>query len=172
MQLATLPMVAVFSVAGVALLVVAAWRDIAVRTIPDLISLGVLGIGIATRVVLGPGALLASLAGALLLFCLLVFLHGRGMMGGGDVKLATAVAVGLAPVDCYYFFVATALFGGIHGVIYLVLSGFIGRKTSGPRDSLLRRIRNVESQRIRRRKSLPYGCAIALGGASVLLRSL
>jgi prepilin peptidase CpaA len=162
-------MVAMFCVG---LLALAAWRDVAVRTIPDVISLGLLVAGLAKRAPLGPGALLASMAVALALFMLLVLLHARGLLGGGDVKLAAAFAVGLAPADAYDFVVFTALAGGLLALIYLAMSRALPVPVAGRPESLFARVRKAEARRIIRRKSLPYGCAIALGGASVLLRSL
>lgn len=156
---------------SVALLGLAAWRDVAVRTIPDRISLALLLIGVAKRVALGPGPLLWSLGAALVLFLLLVPLHARGLLGGGDVKLAAALAVGLAPADSYDFIVATVLAGGLLGLAYLAMARLLPVPAPLPRGSLMARVRTVEAWRIARRKSLPYGVAIAMGGAFVLLRS-
>ena len=157
---------------SIALLILAAWRDIAVRTIPDGIGLGLLAIGIATRAALGPGALLSSLAVAVALFGVLVLLHARGLMGGGDVKLAAALAIGLTPVDTYRFVVATAAAGGLLGAGYLLMAGRL-RASAHPRPrSLLRRVRAIEARRIRLRHSLPYGVAIAVGGVATLVRGM
>ena len=154
---------------SIALLMAAAWRDLAVRTIPDRIGLGLLAIGIVARGSLGLSALLMSLAVASALFGVLVFLHARGLMGGGDVKLASAVAVGLSPLDTYHFVIATAATGGLLGVAYILMARRLRAPPPEPRKSLLLRWRDVEVRRIRLRRSLPYGVAIALGGIAILL---
>ena len=74
----------------VALLVLAALADIATRTIPDTIAIAVAVLGVAARLLIGPSALAVSVAVAMVLFSILVVLHARGLMGGGDVKLAAA----------------------------------------------------------------------------------
>ncbi|MFZ1427599.1 MAG: prepilin peptidase [Geminicoccaceae bacterium] len=154
---------------SIALLTAAAWRDLAVRTIPDRISLGLLAIGIVARASVGLSALLMSLAVAAALFGVLVLLHARGLMGGGDVKLASALAVGLTPLGTYHFVVATAAAGGLLGVAYLLMARRLRAPLPQPRMSLLLRLRAVEVRRIRLRRSLPYGVAIALGGIAILL---
>ena len=58
----------------------------------------------------------------MVLFALLLIAYSRGLIGGGDVKLMTALAVGLSPFDCYRFVVATAIAGGLLGIAYLLLS--------------------------------------------------
>src|SRR5689334_35238 len=105
-----------FLLATSILLVVAAWRDIATRTIPDFLSLILAGIGMLVRVSAGPAALGLSVAATLVLFLLLLVVHSRGFVGGGDVKLMSAIAVGLSPLDSYRFVVATAIAGGLLAV--------------------------------------------------------
>ncbi|WP_051328715.1 A24 family peptidase [Geminicoccus roseus] len=165
-------MLAVAALCSIGLLILAAWRDIAVRVIPDEISLCLAGIGLVVRASFGPEALLVSLAAALALFGLLVVLHALGLMGGGDVKLAAAVAVGLAPFDSYHFVVVTVLAGGVLSLLYLWAARRLPAPDRMRRISLIARVRDVEMKRIRRRASLPYGVAIAAGGGCILLRRL
>jgi prepilin peptidase CpaA len=157
--------------AASALLLIAAWRDVVSRTIPDVVGLLLLAIGGLSRSFDGPSALAISMAAALLLFALLMVAYSRGFIGGGDVKLMTALAIGLSPLNCYRFVVATAIAGGLLGIVYIVLS----RSTRLPRPasdrSLLGRIMAVEFWRARRRGSLPYGVAIAAGGTFVLFHT-
>ncbi len=153
------------------LLVMAAWRDIATRTIPDTIGLLLLATGGLMRIREGPSALALSAGIALLLFALLLITYARGLLGGGDVKLMTAIAVGLSPFDCYRFVMATAITGGLMGICYLLLSRRLSGRYEPNHTSLLNRVGAIECWRIRRRASLPYGVAIAAGGAFALLRS-
>ena len=128
-----------------------------------------MAIGIVTRASLGLSTLLTSLAAASTLFGVLVLLHSRGLIGGGDVKLATALAVGLAPLDTYHFVLATAAAGGLLSAAYLMMARTMRASAQPDRGSLLQRLRWVEARRIRLRRSLPYGVAIALGGTAILL---
>jgi prepilin peptidase CpaA len=161
-----------FLVSASALLLVAAWNDVATRLIPDVISLWLLALGVVARLFEGHLADLAfSVGTALLLLSLLLILFSRGLIGGGDVKMMTALAVGLSPLDCYRFIVATAIAGGLLGIVYLVLSRRLPPMPRARGLSLLNRVANLELRRIRRRGPLPYGVAIAAGGTFVLLHT-
>ncbi len=158
-----------FSLAIFVLLAIAAWRDIATRTIPDAISMLVAITGMVARTLQGPQALAASTGIATLIFVLLLFAYARGLVGGGDVKIIAALALGLSPLDSYRLVIATAIAGGLLAMVYLLLSRWAPDYARARRTSLLGRIINAESWRIRRRVPLPYGVAIAAGGAFVLL---
>jgi len=159
---------------AIGLLCVAAWRDLATRTIPDGVSIALAAIGLAAQAMAGLQSLLAAAAGALVLGAILLFLHARGYLGGGDVKLATALALGLSPLDTWNMVVATALAGGALALLYIVLPRLLRRGRAarpGRAATLLRRFLAVEAWRIRRGGPLPYGVAIAAGGTLVLLQS-
>ncbi len=157
--------------ASALLLVIAAWRDVVSRTIPDAVGLLLLSIGGLSRLFEGPSALASSMVAAMLLFALLMVAYSRGFIGGGDVKLMTAFAIGLSPLNSYHFVVATALAGGLLGIAYLVLSRSTRLPHQASDRSLLRRVMAVEFWRARRRGSLPYGVAIAAGGTFVLFHT-
>jgi prepilin peptidase CpaA len=160
-----------FSLAVLALLVTAAWCDIATRTIPNAIGLMLLITGAVARLMEGPSALALSAGTALVLFTLLLIAYTRRYIGGGDVKVMAGFAVGLSPFDSYRFLVATAIAGGILAIAYLMLARLKHSTQLTKRTSLLKRVIVVESWRIRRRGPLPYGVAIAAGGAFVLFHS-
>ena len=158
-----------FTLFVLGLLLIAAWHDLATRTIPDTVCLLIAATGILLRAQQGPRALVVSAGAAALLFLLLLFLFARGLIGGGDVKIMTALAIALPPLDSYRFVAATVMAGGVLGIAYLLLS-FRPRRPLRPRRvSLLGRIAAIESRRIGRRGPLPYGIAIAAGGVFVLL---
>jgi prepilin peptidase CpaA len=159
----------VFALAMLALLMASAWTDLATRTIPNTIALLLLVLGGFGRLLDGPAALAVSAATAGALFLLLLLAYARGLLGGGDVKLIAAVAMGLSPQDSYRFVVATAIAGGVLALAYILLSHHLRGPPCSRGASLLRRIGAVEAWRIRRRGPLPYGVAIAAGGAFVLL---
>ena len=163
-------MTALLALLALALLAVAAWRDVVTRTIPDTINLLLLVVGALGRLLEGASAFALSIGMALLLLVLLTVAFTRGLLGGGDVKIMTAVAAGLAPLNCFHFVVATAIAGGVLALAYLVLSRTSQNARTITRQSLLRRILAVEGWRIRHHGPLPYGVAIAAGGAFVLLQ--
>jgi prepilin peptidase CpaA len=151
----------------------AAWRDLATRTIPDAVSLGILLAGIAARCPEGATALVTSAAAALLLFAGLLILHHCSALGGGDVKLLTALAFGLSPFASYQMFIAVIFAGGILGLAYIALRRLSAHWTPScaaalRSRSVVRRVAAVEFWRIRKGAPLPYGLAIAVGATFVI----
>jgi prepilin peptidase CpaA len=155
------------------LLIFAALADVAARIIPDGVAIGVAALGLAGRAATGLPSVGASIAAAFLVLVVLVLLHGRGLMGGGDVKLAVATVIGLPIAWIFQFFIVTALAGGIVAVFYLVLRAMIRTPPCPPPRGtwLLRRALTAERWRIARRGSIPYGVAIACGGIWAILAS-
>lgn len=161
-------------VAIIALLVLfacAAARDVLTRTIPDGLCLGIATIGVLLRLRAGLVPAAESLAGAAVLFLLLFLAYTRHAIGGGDVKLATALAIGLPPAETLRFIVATVVLGGLIGLIYAALR-LLAPRPAGRRKSLPVRLAAIECWRARRRNSVPYGLAIAAGAAVVLVPTL
>ena len=166
--------VATLAIAAIPLLALVAWRDVVTREIPDIACLAIAALGLAGRATLGWGAVTASLATATTLFALLVVLHARGVLGGGDVKLASAVAVGLAPLATWDFAVTTALAGGLLALPYLALPRLLKAAPMPPARTpcgALRRVAAVEAWRMRRGGPLPYGVAIAAGASLTILHT-
>ncbi len=158
----------------VGLLIVAALADVAARIIPDGIAIAIAVLGMIVRVTVGglPG-ITTSTAAALLVLMVLVILYARGLMGGGDVKLAVAMVLGLPLEWIYRFFIVTAVAGGILALLHLVLRAAIRTAPAPPPRGapLLRRALIAERWRIARHGSLPYGVAIACGGIWTILAS-
>ncbi len=147
---------------------VAAWTDLSRRIIPDTGCLIVALAGLGARALAGPMALLHSLMLAFALFVLLLLLHARGALGGGDVKLLAAASLGLAPLDVLHLLTLTALIGGVLALCQLALRR-LPRLPTAPRGAgLVRRIYGAELWRAHRGRGLPYGIAIAAGGVAVL----
>ncbi len=154
------------------LLAFAAWRDLLTRTIPDLVSIAILAFGLIARGLDGFEAVSTSLLIAVGLFLVLLPLHARGMMGGADLKLMSALAAGLSPLGSYQLVSAVALLGGLLALIYLAARQVARRHVPHPassRNALARRFLAVELWRIRKGAALPYGVAIAAGAAVVAL---
>jgi len=80
-------------------------------------------------------------------FALLAVAFYAGLMGGGDVKLAAALALWFTPIGTLRFLVFMSLAGGVLTLFLLVLH----------------RVRGKEG-----RPEIPYGVAIAIGGLAIL----
>ncbi len=112
--------------ASVALLAPLYWLSIALPLWPDVAIQLALGLGV---------------------FILLAAAFWAGMMGGGDVKLAAALALWFSPVTTLKFLVLMSLAGGVLTLVIVVLH----------------RARRREG-----RPEIPYGVAIAFGGLAIL----
>ncbi len=159
-----------FAVAAL-LLAFAALHDIGFRTVPNRVSLALLAIGVALRLLqhdlpwgLGCGALV---------FAVTYVCWRFGWMGGADVKLLSTAAVVVAPVMVPTLVIGTSLAGGVLALLYVAggklaprpKAAFSGPAMSALRQaSLLRRAARCELRRLRRRGPLPYATAIAVGG--------
>lgn len=130
-----------------ALVLLAAGRDLAERTIPNRFIVVALLCAAAAHFAAGspPWYPLAGLATGLLLFLPLYLLHG---MGAGDVKLMAAVGAFAGPGMAFQIALATCIAGGALSLGYL----------SAPR--------------MTRHSSMPYGPSIAIGTLAVLAFSL
>ena len=154
-----------------ALLLFAAWCDLATRTIPDGISMALAALGLLTRAAEGPVAVASSVLVAVGLFAAFLPLHARGSFGGGDIKLMTALAIGFPPLSTLDFLVATVMAGGVLGCVYLSLRLLPEPSPLAPRPwaSPPRRVLALERRRVGRRGPLPYAVAIAAGGVLTLI---
>jgi prepilin peptidase CpaA len=157
--------------AAMALLFAAA-HDVAVRTVPNLVSLAVAVSGLGLNAF--DGQLLPALFRGGLVFAAAWYCWRRGWIGGGDVKLLTACVLLVPPASVPELMLCTATAGGLLAVSYLALARLLhGNATALPpglcpagsvrRRSLLLRVWRAERRRIHRRLSLPYSCAIAAG---------
>lgn len=151
------------------ILVVAAWNDVATRTIPDGLSLALVAAALLLRPFDGLIPLAWSLAGALCLFLSLALLHARGILGGGDVKLAAALACTLPLSSLGLFLTATAVAGGVVAAVHLTMRLLPAPLPAPAGAPLVFRVLTAERWRVARRGSLPYGVAIAAGGWIALL---
>jgi prepilin peptidase CpaA len=93
-----------------------------------------------------PGVAIQLVAGASV-FTLLAGAFYAGMMGGGDVKLAAALALWFSPASTIKFLVLMSLAGGV--LTLAVLAWHRAKRREG-------------------RPEIPYGVAIAFGGLAIL----
>ncbi|MDQ3075051.1 MAG: prepilin peptidase [Pseudomonadota bacterium] len=84
---------------------------------------------------------------AVAVFLLFAFAFRLGAMGGGDVKLAAALALWFAPADTVFLLVLMSLAGGVLTLIVMIEHNI--KKNEG-------------------RPEVPYGVAIAFGGLWLL----
>jgi prepilin peptidase CpaA len=133
-----------------AILVIAAVVDVRTFTISNRLNLTVALLAPAywASIALAPwpGVAIQLAAGAAV-FTLLAGAFYAGMMGGGDVKLAAALALWFSPVGTVRFLVLMSLAGGVLTLVLVVWHR--ARKREG-------------------RPQIPYGVAIAFGGLAIL----
>jgi prepilin peptidase CpaA len=133
-----------------AILVVAAVIDVRTFTISNRLNLTVaLGAPlywISVALAPWPGMAVQMAAGGIV-FLLFAGAFYAGMMGGGDVKLAAALALWFSPFATLKFLVLTSIAGGVLTLAVLVWH---------------------HAKRRQGRPEVPYGVAIAFGGLAIL----
>ena len=137
-------------VALAAILVIAAVIDVRTYTISNRLNLAVALLAPVYwgSVALSPWPGVAiQLAGGAIVFGLLAGAFYAGMMGGGDVKLAAALALWFPPMATLKFLILMSISGGVVTLAFLALHRW--REREG-------------------RPEIPYGLAIAFGGLAIL----
>ena len=155
--------VPIISFVEVLLLLYVATMDVATRLIRNEISLALALLGIVVQLD-SPMQLVHSLVAATILLLLLFVIYQRGLMGGGDVKLLVALAIGLPPTGVIQLLTITALAGGVLALVHLLMRLLPYPRLAPAGSSFARRVYAVERRRHLRHAPLPYGVAIACGG--------
>ncbi|WGR92972.1 prepilin peptidase [Bradyrhizobium sp. ISRA443] len=150
------------------LLLNVATTDIATRLIRNEICLALAILGIAGQLA-NPIQVAQSLIVAAILLLLLFVIYQRGKIGGGDVKLLVALAVGLPLTGVIQLLTVTALAGGVLALVHLMMRVLPYPRLAPAGSSLVRRVYAVERWRHLRHAPLPYGVAIACGGIWTIL---
>jgi prepilin peptidase CpaA len=149
----------------------AAW-EIRSRRIPNFLTAAVTGTGLLAQfLVHGPLAIASGLASGLIVAIALWAPWLKGFLGGGDLKLAAALAVwtGLALLPSYLL--AAAVFGGAVAVVSYVRSNRETRKEVAvnlTHVALTHELPALPAQGHAGRVSVPYGVALAAGAMVVL----
>lgn len=156
------------SILEILLLLYIATLDVATRLIRNEMCLALALLGIASQ---SPNAMQVaeSLISAAILFLLLFVLYTRGGIGGGDVKLLTALAIGFPLAGVIQVLTITALAGGVLALVHLMMRHLPYPRLAPAGSSLARRIYAIERWRHLRQAPLPYGVAIACGGIWTIL---
>ena len=145
------------------LLLYVAMIDIATRLIRNEICLALALLGIASQFV-NPMQITESLIAAAILFLLLLVIYAQGWMGGGDVKLLVALAIGLPLTGVIQLLTITALAGGVLALVHVMMRLLPYPRLAPAGSSFVRRVYAIERWRHLRHAPLPYGVAIACGG--------
>ncbi len=144
------PFTEILLIALAALLVVAAVIDVRTFTISNRLNAAVALLAplywFSIGLPLWPDVAI-QLALGLGVFILLAAAFWAGMMGGGDVKLAAALALWFSPPSTLKFLVLMSLAGGVLTLVVVVMHRVRGREG---------------------RPEIPYGVAIAFGGLAIL----
>ncbi len=157
---------AAISAAAVCILAYAALHDLAVRTVPNCLCVGLFSLGVLLR--LTEHSLLDGLLMSAGTFLILFIIWALGAIGGGDVKLWAATALLIPPLwtPALWFFLRVIMFGGLLAIVYLLLCLVVRRPRASQAGGLLRRLARAEAWRISRRGPLPY--ALAISGSAIL----
>ena len=155
--------VALASILEILLLLYVATMDVATRLISNEVCLALALLGIAGQLA-SPMQVAQSLIAATILLLLLLVIHQRGWIGGGDVKLLVALAIGLPLIGVIELLTVTALAGGVLALVHLMMRLLPYPKRAPAGSPLARRVYAIERWRHLRRAPLPYGVAIACGG--------
>ena len=133
-----------------AMLIIVAVIDVRTFTISNRLNLAVAAgaplYWLSIALTPWPGVAIQLAAGGTV-FALLAGAFYAGMMGGGDVKLAAALALWFSPAGTLKFLVFMSLAGG------LLTLGLLAWHRARGRDG---------------RPQIPYGVAIAVGGLTIL----
>jgi len=133
-----------------AILIVAAVIDVRTFTISNRLNLVVAGLApvywLSIALTPWPGMAVQLAAGGIV-FVILAGAFYAGMMGGGDVKLAAALALWFPPAGTLKFLILMSLAGGV------LTLGILVWHRAGRREG---------------RPEIPYGVAIAFGGLAIL----
>ena len=154
---------------------IAAATDVGLRKIPNVLTVTGFVFALLLHGLTGSGALVGGILGAVLGFALSFPMFAVGGMGGGDVKLLTATGAFLGPRRFIIAFLATAIIGGVMGLIAAARQRALTSTLLGMRDVAVGTARRAilssagpdlptldKPGAIR----IPYGVAIA-GGALV-----
>jgi prepilin peptidase CpaA len=156
-----------------------AWEDLRARRLPNYLTLGTALVGLAFQFAShGWPGLFAGLQGLGLGFGLLIIPYGLGGMGAGDVKALAALGAWLGPAQTLALFVYMALAGGLLGLGLLLWRGLLWthlRRLGGQLGHWIMAWRLglapvAAPSPAPGTLTLPYGVAIALGMAALVIR--
>jgi prepilin peptidase CpaA len=144
--------------------------------IPNQLTYTALLGGIALRGFLGGWhELLSAFASVVVMFIFTFILYNLNSMGGGDVKLMTALAAYVALPHVFMLILWTSISGGVIGVAFVTWKGQFRKRMANSLSLVTHHLSdglaphpelNLESADALK---MPYGPAIALGSIAVLI---
>lgn len=171
-----LPIYTISWPAAFVLLAAGARTDLRDRIIPNELAAAIAAIGLAQGLVARPGMVGFSVLAAIAVFCGLGVLSHFKVIGGGDLKLISAVTFLVPPDRVGQLLIEIALAGGLLSCLYLALR--YGRKNlntsqsatveAGPPENGLVRMIKTERARIAAGDPMPYALAVA-GGVGIYI---
>ena len=145
-----------FSLAiGLAVLVLAAaWCDTSARRVPNAIcGLILAGYPAIFATAAAPQPVWGGVGAGAAVFAVGIAVFAAGWLGGGDVKLLSALALWAGPAHLAGFLLITALAGGVLALAALVYARLVAVVPA-----------LAVGSRVTTQMTLPYGVAIACGG--------
>jgi prepilin peptidase CpaA len=137
-----------------ALILFAALQDAAQLRISNLLSVAIVACFGAWLIVVGPDwSVWQNVVAFIVALAIGVLLFGRGLLGGGDVKLLAALALWFDLGGALAFAIYTAIAGGILALALMGVRRMLPAGMTSDEGWLL----------LRRRGPIPYGLAIASG---------
>lgn len=139
-----------------AMLALAAWRDVTTMTIPNGVSIALaVGFPVAALALgLDAQAMAGHLGAGALAFAVCLVLFYGGIIGGGDAKLYPAVALWMGAAAALPFLLTTFVAGGVVAMMLVAARRLAPCEAATP--FVLRKICNPT-------EGVPYGLAIASG---------
>jgi prepilin peptidase CpaA len=153
---------------GIGLYAAVVYSDLRTRRIPNELVSAIAALGLMRMFLVGePGTALYSLAAAAALFAVASLLFWRGLVGGGDVKLAGASVLVVGHHDLPGFLVVMSLSGAVIALAMVAAHSRLGAWLRPiPRSATT--LPAEEPSQITARLSVPYGVAIATAGMVTL----
>ncbi len=148
-------MIYLFTGGFVCLMLFAAYSDLRSYTLPNFISIALIILFIAASLLVMPPweALVWHIGIASLVFLVGFLLFAINVLGGGDVKVISALALWFGPSSFMPFFVIMAFLGGILA-LFLIIFRKISLKEKWLQSKILKSLHNPH-------EGIPYGVAIA-----------
>ncbi len=141
--------------------IIAAASDAVSRRVPNLIPLAILAGVVFERAHQGWIPLGNSLGAMAIVLVIGTFAHARGWFGGGDVKLAAAVAAAFGLPTCFAFLLLTGVCGGLVALVTLFVTRRLTVREALVTIDVLVRTRVVTLTH--KKATVPYAIAIAAG---------
>lgn len=149
----------------------AVWNDLFHRSIPDILSVAIVGLAILRLCVASqPGTPLPTLLTTVAVFAVASFFFARGWLGGGDVKLVSATTLLVGAEAAFPFLLWMAIAGGVLSVLVLIWAGVQSRRARRP--AVAGQVASDIEGALSPSLSVPYGVAISFSALLVLFPQL